>query len=210
MLMHADKKRAQGRRREEGRAGEQQTKAVTLVSKQHWLCADASEYCWLVTVKILFSLTIWGRLVIAPGRLLSRLLEHPYRPSHPTHVSLHAKLLCSSWAATIAFRFKPRAHTCQFCLPWVAARSIIVYFSGCHISSERPASGGLYCWNFFLSHYTMDDVSLSNTHKQTMEMWSLQWPISWRQKQRHTSWSRIKLIKLERNLVSAAFRLIRH
>lgn len=95
MLMHADKKRAQGRRREEGRAGEQQTKAVTLVSKQHWLCADASEYCWLVTVKILFSLTIWGRLVIAPGRLLSRLLEHPYRPSHPTHVSLHAKLLCS-------------------------------------------------------------------------------------------------------------------
>ena len=164
-----------------------------------------SEYQPQLASSILW-LSVGRRLVVAPGSsgcqasLIHAAPPVPHvsasMPSYyvspamlPSRFALRRELACVNFA----------------CLRLRCPRSLYISVRITCVANDQPQEDHSF-FNFFLflflSHYTTDDVSLSNTHKQNLVMWVLQWPISCWQKHRHTSWSRIiTFIKLERNLV---------
>lgn len=121
------------------------------------------------------SLTICGRLLVAPGSHCCHipLLIHAAPPI--PHVSA---FMPSYYVLPVLLPscFALRCHlVCQCvnfaCLGLRRARSLYISVGVIYAVKDQPQEDHTVIFVFFfLSHYTMDDVSLSNTHKQTSEM----------------------------------------
>lgn len=160
-----------------------------------------------------------GWLLGAPGNGCCHVsLAHPRpRPSHPTRVSLHAEVWCSSLRCfLVAFCFMLLASMCRFFFARLGLRrlSVSVYFSGNHICGEKPSLGEscwgfCVCFGFFLSN---DDVSLPNTHTHT-DFGNVSAAVANQLSTKNTvtlhDRGLLNSYNLEKNLVVAAFRLIR-